>query len=210
TTEGGFAEVSGKQALGFDGSVNLAGGDGGAAGTLLLDPAAAVITNTASAANDTNLTSGNGNVSVPNSSTYSISYQAIHDTSATNDIVITATGNGSGDSITINDLAGGVANNVLDLQSAHSISFITDGTFSFANAANAITTAGGTISITAGTIGTLGILNAGSGTVTLDSTGSGNDVTLNSIMAHALNVTADGNILEASSAAIVVDGTTTL
>src|SRR6266851_3520224 len=81
------------------------------------------------------------------------------------------------------------------------------GTFSFANAANEITTAGGTVSITAATIGTLGVFDVGSGTLTLDATSSG--IKLNSINAGTLNVTAAGNITEAIGSNVTVSGTAT-
>src|SRR5262245_52033767 len=173
-TGGGFAEVSGKQALGFYGTVNLAGGTG-AVGTLLLDPNTADITNAAA-------DSGADDGSLPNSiaiGPFTISAGKIEALSATSDISITAS-----DGITIEDLTGGFANNVLAIAGGHSLTFNTDGTFHFANSANEITSAGGTISIKAGSIvGTLGILDVGSGTVMIVSTGNNQDVELNSITA---------------------------
>jgi hypothetical protein len=196
-TTGGSAEVSGKGALGFDGTVDLSGAQG-AAGTLLLDPTTAEITNTNSATNDGSLPT----VNVPASGTYQISVAAIETASASADISITAT-----DSITIDDLSLSPGSNVLAIAGGHSLTFDTTGTFSFANAANEITTAGGTVSITAGTIGTLGTFNVGSGTLSLDATASG--VALNTLTAGALNVTAAGNITEVSGSTITVTGAAT-
>src|SRR6185503_11567509 len=107
----------------------------------------------------------------------------------------------------VDDLAG----NVLALQTngPHSFTINAGGTFSFANAADTITTAGGDISVTAATIGTLGKFNVGTGTLTLDETSSG-DIVLNSITAKNLNVTAAGNISEASGAVVSISNAATL
>src|SRR6516164_7794106 len=196
--DGGFVEVSGKASLAFMGDVN-AGASAGSAGTLLLDPTNVDIVHAASSLNDSLLpTIAAGDGGAINST---ISDAALEAVAATTNVSIAATNN-----ITIDDLSGNPLN--LPTTAGNSVTFTAGGTFSFQNAADKITTAGGDVSITAATIGTLGSFNVGSGTLTFDATASG--ITLNSITAGTLNVTAAGNIAEASGSIITVSGVTTL
>src|SRR6516164_1348023 len=194
--DGGYAEVSGKGTLGFWGSVDLSAAQG-SAGTLLLDPLNVDIVHAASASNDNALPT----IAAGGATNFTISDAALEAVSATTNISIAASNN-----ITIDNFSG----NALSFQTTagNSVTFTAGGTFSFQNAADRITTVGGDVSITAATIGALGSFNVGGGTLTLDATASG--ITLNSITAGTLNVTAAGNIAEASGSIITVSGVTTL
>jgi len=195
---GGSAEVSGKGALGFGGYVDLSAAQG-TDGTLLLDPTNVDIVHTASSANDGSLpTIAAGDGGTVN---YTISDSALEAVAATTNISIVATNN-----ITIDDLAGNTLN--FATTAGNSVTFNAGGEFAFQNAADKIVTAGGDLSITAATIGTLGSFNLGSGALTLAATASG--ITLNNITAGTLNVTASGGINETSGAIVDVSGTATL
>jgi hypothetical protein len=198
--EGGFVEVSGKVALFFRGDVD-ASAISGQVGTLLLDPTNVVIANGSGGADDTQISDGQILVTDGGATTFTISEQALEGLSATTNVIIQATND-----ITLNNLT---TDNTLSLQatSGHSVTFTAGGTFSFQSAGDEITTAGGALSITAGTISNLGSFDVGAGALTLDATTSG--ILLNFIHAGSLNVTAAGNITEKSGSTINVAGTAT-
>ncbi|HEX9583715.1 MAG TPA: filamentous hemagglutinin N-terminal domain-containing protein, partial [Gammaproteobacteria bacterium] len=162
--DGGFVEVSGKNYLDFAGTVRL-GATNGVGGTLLLDPDAITITD-----DDT------GGASQPDvnfdthgtTPTSSITVGTIENTSAGENATITIQAN---DSITIENLGDGGPNTVSDetinLQDGVSLVLETrnstadndnpGGGIFFTDTNDAIETgAGGSITITAGTVGTAG------------------------------------------------------
>jgi filamentous hemagglutinin family protein len=113
--DGGFAEVSGKQNLGFTGKVDVGAAQGNP-GTLLLDPQDIIIVNGAGGANDNQVLTDSQVLSgdSPNA-IFTISETVLE--GLTGNIILEVTRN-----ITIQDLA----DDTLDLGDAQSISFIAD------------------------------------------------------------------------------------
>ncbi|MCT7952931.1 filamentous hemagglutinin N-terminal domain-containing protein, partial [Ancylothrix sp. C2] len=186
---GGFVEISGKQSLIFDGSVNL-NADNGRLGTLLLDPQNIRIVE--SAVDNDNSLINNGSIFAYES--FSINPFVITRSyleSLTGNIVLEATND-----ITIEDLPG----NQLNLQTAlgQTVTFKANadgdfrGNFSM-NAGDSINTRGGNViisggSINTGNINTTGLLGGGNvtisgsfittGDINTNSSGAAGDITL--------------------------------
>ncbi|QPJ64793.1 MAG: filamentous hemagglutinin N-terminal domain-containing protein [Candidatus Nitrohelix vancouverensis] len=211
--DGGFVEVSGKEELYFDGSVDLMA-DNGKTGTLLLDPASIIIAD-GSASSGTSGTvtfgvSGNsfsitGFTSGSQTTIFETTLEAI---SATTNIILTAD-----NTITINDLS----DNTLSLAqtSGNSVSFITTtGNISFADTSDTLQTQGGSIELTAGdgTL-TLGGLTSNNGSIILkskdiDVQGSINSGTATTtILAHISGSNATIGLGDASGNTMTISGT---
>ncbi len=207
---GGFVEVSGKQRLVFNGTVDTTGTNG--LGTLLLDPENIVITDAATGADDAAIVANNNILATATSTTNSpqqnssgasltnsqqqnsggasltISATALESMSATANVVLEALNN-----ITIADLG----DNQLSLKATTgSVTFRADadrnGTGAFSmNATDRISTAGGAIAIFGSQI-TAGNLSSNGGNISLTSPGS---TVANNISTSNLNTGNSGNIL---------------
>ncbi|MEG4985044.1 CHAT domain-containing protein [Microcoleus sp. BR0-C5] len=171
---GGFVEVSGKQRLIFNGTVDTSGTNG--LGTLLLDPENILITDSAEEAGDAEIIANNNilatgtlpgqeNKSEPS---LTISARALESMSATSNVVLEALND-----ITIADLA----DNQLSFQATTgSVTLKADadrngaGVFSM-NAADTISTGGGAIALEGSQI-TAGNLSSNGGNISLISPGS--------------------------------------
>ncbi|MFY8092497.1 MAG: MBG domain-containing protein [Niveispirillum sp.] len=222
TRDGGFAEVSGKGSLRFAGTADLAGGAGGKAGELLLDPTNITIGATADV--DGNSTTGDdipadGSIG---SGDYSgvdslITAAALANLlnagtsvtlAASNDIMInssiTKTG-GTGASLSLTagrDLTFASGVGVTSSSGALSMGFTAGRSFTATN--GSFTSNGGSISVSAtGTGATTGInlsgvsVNSGAGAITLTGTGSGTGILLDSAASviassGAISVTGSG------------------
>lgn len=194
---GGSVEVSAKQRLMFNGTVDTTGTNG--LGTLLLDPENIVITDAATGADDAAIVANNNILATATSTTNSqqqnssgasltISARALEGMSATANVVLEALND-----ITIADLAG----DRLSFQATTgSVTFRADadrnGTGAFSmNAADRISTAGGAIAISGSKI-TAGNLSSNGGNISLTSPGS---TVANNISTSNLNTGNSGNIL---------------
>ncbi|WP_445172698.1 CHAT domain-containing protein [Microcoleus sp.] len=191
---GGFVEVSGKQRLIFNGTVDTSGTNG--LGTLLLDPENILITDSAEATGDAALIANNNilatgrplgqqNNSEPS---LTISARALESMSATSNVVLEALNN-----ITIADLA----DNQLSFQATTgSVTLRADadrsgaGVFSM-NAVDTISTAGGSIALEGNQI-TAGNLSSNGGNISLISPGS---TIANNISSSNPKTGSSGNIL---------------
>jgi trimeric autotransporter adhesin len=145
--DGGFVEVSGKEELYFDGSVDTTALNG-KTGTLLLDP-------------DTITISDGSGATASGAVTATIFEDTLEALSSTTNIQLLAT-----NSISISDLS----DNLLSLQqgSGNSVTFtVTDGTISFASSGDTISTNGGDIIFNATGALTLGSLASNGGDITL-------------------------------------------
>ncbi|MFM9265658.1 CHAT domain-containing protein [Tychonema sp. BBK16] len=209
---GGFVEVSGKQRLVFNGTVDTTGTNG--LGTLLLDPENIVITDAATGADDATIV-GNNNILATTTSqrqnvsgqqqnnsgvsltsqqqnsdgaSLTISATALESMSATANVVLEALNN-----ITIADLG----DNQLSFQATTgSVTFRADadrsGTGAFSmNPQDRISTAGGAIAIFGSQI-TAGNLSSNGGNISLTSPGS---TVVNNISTSNLNTGNSGNVL---------------
>lgn len=200
---GGFVEVSGKQRLIFDGTVDTTGTNG--LGTLLLDPDDIFITDAAESAGDAAIIANNNILATTtearqqnnSEASLTISAIALEKISANSNIVLEALND-----IKIEDLA----DNQLSFQATTgSIVFKADadrsgaGAFSM-NPGDRITTNGGSIAISGNQVAA-GNLSSNGGNITLTSqeaTGAGNISALNTrsgssgnILLEGVNVTAD-------------------
>ncbi len=198
--DGGFAEVSGKQNLGFYGSVDLTSAYG-SIGTLLLDPEVLQIVNTGGSLDgnlptisflDGGVTETVG-VDLINAAGASIVLEAGQIEFLNSDNITLAAGNSisfTADSTAIPGGNGTITN---------------PGLFSF----SINTTGGGTISFDAdGLINLAGVSLNSPDAVSLT---SGSSVALGNVNAGSLNVTAAGNIVHSSGLnSVVVSGQTTL
>jgi filamentous hemagglutinin family protein len=190
---GGLVEVSGKQRLVFNGTVDTTGTNG--LGTLLLDPENIVITDAAAAADDAAIVANNNILATATSpqqnssaTSLTISATALESMSATANVVLEALND-----ITIADLAG----DRLSFQATTgSVTFRADadrsgsGAFSM-NARDTISTAGGAIAISGSQI-TAGSLLSNGGNISLNSPGT---VVAKNISTSNLNTGNSGNIL---------------
>ncbi|MEG3843409.1 CHAT domain-containing protein [Microcoleus sp. herbarium14] len=199
---GGFVEVSGKQRLIFNGTVDTSGTNG--LGTLLLDPENILITDSPAAAGDAAVIANNNILATgtppgqPNNSepSLTISARALESMSATSNVVLEALND-----IKIADLA----DNQLSFQATTgSVTFRADadrsgaGVFSM-NADDTISTRGGSIALEGSQI-TAGNLSSNGGNISLISPGitvAGNISASNpstgssgNILLEGLNVTA--------------------
>ncbi len=190
---GGFVEVSGKQRLVFNGTVDTTGTNG--LGTLLLDPENITITDGAAGADDAAIIANNNILATATSpqqnspgASLTISATALEGISATGNVVLEALND-----IKISDLA----DHQLSLQATTgSITFKADadrnGTGAFSmNAKDTISTAGGSIAIFGSQI-TAGSLSSNGGNISLISPGS---TVANNISTSNLNTGNSGNIL---------------
>ena len=190
---GGFVEVSGKQKLVFNGTVDTTGTNG--LGTLLLDPENIVITGAATGADDAAIIANNNILATATSpqqdssgASLTISATALEGLSATANVVLEALNN-----ITIASLG----DNQLSFQATTgSVTFKADadrnGTGAFSmNAKDTISTAGGAIAIYGSQI-TAGSLSSNGGNISLTSPGS---TVANNISTSNLNTGNSGNIL---------------
>ncbi|MEG4343991.1 CHAT domain-containing protein [Microcoleus sp. A003_D6] len=191
---GGFVEVSGKQRLIFNGTVDTSGTNG--LGTLLLDPENILITDSPEGAGDAEIIANNNilatgtqtgqqNNSEP---TLTISARALESMSATANVVLEALND-----ITIADLA----DNQLSFQTTTgSVTFRADadrsgaGVFSM-NSGDTISTAGGAIALEGSQI-TAGNLSSNGGNISLISPGS---TVANNISSSNPSTGSSGNIL---------------
>ncbi|MCY7382150.1 MAG: CHAT domain-containing protein [Microcoleus sp. CAN_BIN18] len=202
TGVGGFVEVSGKQRLIFNGTVDTSGTNG--LGTLLLDPENILITDSAEGigdsqiiANNNILATGTQTAQLSNSDpSLTISALALESMSATSNVVLEALND-----IKIDDLA----DNQLSFRATTgSVTFRADadrngaGVFSM-NPRDTISTAGGSIAISGSQI-TAGNLSSNGGNISLISPGTTvaanvsasnpNTGTSGNILLEGLNVTA--------------------
>ena len=149
--DGGLVEVSGKEELYFDGSVDTTATNG-KTGTLLLDPKTITVAN------------GSGSTTASGATSFTTIYEnTLESMSASTNVTLQAT-----DSIVLGSL---------DLQqvSGNSVTFkVTDGTISVSNASDTISTNGGSINFSATGNLTLGTLNSNGGDISL----TGNDLLL--------------------------------
>ena len=155
--DGGFAEVSGKEELFFNGTADLSASNG-KTGSLLLDPDTITVKNGSGSTASGAVTIGGS--SVNNATIYENTLEAL---SSTTDIILLAD-----DSITMENLSDGT----LDLAqgSGNSVTFTaTAGNITFSDTSDALQTAGGAITFTAGGTITLGALTSGGGDITLKS-----------------------------------------
>ncbi|WP_449416346.1 CHAT domain-containing protein [Phormidium nigroviride] len=195
---GGFVEVSGKENLIFDGSVDTRGMSG--AGTLLLDPTNINIVDGEQGADDSAI--AQGSIFAEDSTTntnFTISRKALENLSATADVVLEATNN-----ITIAPLASGE----LKLKATTgSVTFTADsdrdavGSFSM-SPSDTISTEGGRISISGTAIAVGNIITNGGDITLASSIGQINAGTLSSSNLSAaggnITLTSGGNIAIAS------------
>ncbi|PIP73836.1 MAG: hypothetical protein COW89_01715, partial [Nitrospinae bacterium CG22_combo_CG10-13_8_21_14_all_47_10] len=153
--DGGLVEVSGKEELYFDGSVDTTAANG-KTGTLLLDPETITIAN------------GSGSTTASGAATFTTIYETtLESVSASTNITLQAT-----DSIVLSNLG----DNLLNLKqgSGNSVTFkVTNGTFSM-NTQDTISTQGGKIIFDATGDLTLGNLTSNGGDILL----TGNDLIL--------------------------------
>lgn len=190
---GGFVEVSGKQRLVFNGTVDTTGTNG--LGTLLLDPENIVITDAAAGADDAAIIANNNILATATSpqqnssgASLTISATALEGISGRTNVVLEALND-----IKISDLA----DHQLSFQATTgSITFRADadrnGTGAFSmNAKDTISTAGGAIAIFGSQI-TAGSLSSNGGNISLTSPGS---TVANNISTSNLNTGSSGNIL---------------
>ncbi|MEG4571980.1 CHAT domain-containing protein [Microcoleus sp. N3A4] len=200
---GGFVEVSGKQRLIFDGTVDTSGTNG--LGTLLLDPENILITDSPEGTGDAAIIANNNILSTgtpppqPNNSepSLTISARALESMSATSNVVLEALND-----ITIADLA----DNQLSFQATTgSVTLRADadrsgaGVFSM-NSGDTISTAGGAIAIsgnqiTAGNLssngGNISLISPGTTVATNISSSNSSTGTSGNILLEGLNVTAE-------------------
>ncbi|MEG4067968.1 CHAT domain-containing protein [Microcoleus sp. Pol11C2] len=191
---GGLVEVSGKQRLIFNGTVDTSGTNG--LGTLLLDPKNILITDSAEEAGDADIIANNNILSTgtlpgqENNSepSLTISARALESMSATANVVLEALND-----ITIADLA----DNQLSFQATTgSVTFRADadgngaGVFSM-NSGDTISTAGGAITISGSQI-TAGNLSSNGGNISLISPGL---TVANNISSSNPSTGSSGNIV---------------
>jgi filamentous hemagglutinin family protein len=214
---GGFVEVSGKERLYFNGTVDTRAAKGGV-GTLLLDPATLTITDetNTSADHDVELTTtatvGEILEGVADSGGNTVSWGAIDSLAATTAIKLEASG-----LITINDVDGTAGGTItssdlveLDLTTGSLTITSTGGAITFADTNDVIRTEGGAITlqaqggdITAGGLNTTGSGGGTSGSVNLEASGnialSGLDSGI-SAGSGSVTLNAGGNITAAANA----------
>ncbi len=163
--DGGLVEVSGKEELYFDGTVDTTAANG-KTGTLLLDPDTITIVDKDSVSTTTDEAFSSGALTFSTNTGSSIAAAIIKEDkleslSATTNIILQAT-----TLIKMEDLV----DNVLDLKqtNGHSVTFkVTDGSISFDNALDTISTQGGSISFFATNSLTLGNLVSNGGDISL-------------------------------------------
>ena len=180
--DGGLVEVSGKEELYFDGSVDTTAANG-KTGTLLLDPDTITIAD------------GSGTTTASGASTFTTIYEdTLEAVSSTTNITLLATS-----SILLSDLS----DNLLNLQqgSGNSVTFtVTAGTISFASSTDTISTNGGDITFSATGDLTIGSLTSNGGNISL----TGDDFSLSGTLSSgAGNI----SITHADSGKIGIGGT---
>ena len=187
--DGGLVEVSGKEELYFDGTVDTTAVNG-KTGTLLLDPDKITIVDKDSATPATDDAFSSGAISFSTNTSFSadavIKEDKLESLSATTNIILLAT-----TLIKMENLV----DNTLDLKqtTGHSVTFtVTNGSISFDNTLDTISTQGGDIIFSAekGTL-TLGNLTSNGGDILL----TGNDFTLggsSNLAAGAGNISITG------------------
>lgn len=178
--DGGLVEVSGKEELYFDGSVDTSALNG-KTGTLLLDP-------------DTITISDGSGATASGAVTATIFEDTLEALSSTTNIQLLATS-----SISLSDLS----DNLLSLQqgSGNSVTFtVTNGTISFASSSDTISTNGGSINFNATGALTIGSLTSNGGDISL----TGSDLSLSGNLSSG---TGDINITNGGSGKIGLGGT---
>ncbi|MDF0554958.1 CHAT domain-containing protein [Kamptonema sp. UHCC 0994] len=195
---GGFVEVSGKENLIFDGSVDTRGING--AGILLLDPTNINIVDAEQSADDAAIAQGSifGKDSTGTNTNFTISSKALENLSATADVVLEATNN-----ITIASLASGE----LKLKATTgSVTFMADsdrdavGSFSM-SPGDTISTQGGKVSIS-GTAIAVGDIITNGGDINL--TGGIGEISAGNLSSSNLSAIG-GNVTLSSSGNIVLN-----
>ena len=181
--DGSLVEVSGKEELYFDGSVDTTAANG-KTGTLLLDP------------NTITIADGSGSTTASGASTFTTIYETtLESVSASTNIILLATS-----SISLSDLS----DNLLNLQqgSGNSVTFtVTNGTISFASSTDTISTNGGDIIFNATGDLTIGSLASNGGDISL----TGDDFSLSGTLSSgAGNI----SITHTDSGKIGLGGTT--
>ena len=181
--DGSLVEVSGKEELYFDGSVDTTAANG-KTGTLLLDPDTITIAD------------GSGSTTASGASTFTTIYETtLESVSASTNIILLATS-----SISLSDLS----DNLLNLQqgSGNSVTFtVTNGTISFASSTDTISTNGGDIIFNATGDLTIGSLASNGGDISL----TGDDFSLSGTLSSgAGNI----SITHTDSGKIGLGGTT--
>jgi filamentous hemagglutinin family protein len=193
---GGFVEISGKENLIFNGTVDTRGING--LGTLLLDPQNITIVDAETGQNDRDIAQGSIFSKDTNTEVFTISAKALENLASTTDVVLEATND-----IIINPLASGKLNLAA---TTGSITFTADsdrnavGSFSM-NPGDTIITQGGKISISGVGI-TVGNINTNGGDINLAS--SIGEIRANQLSTVNLSANA-GNITLTSGGNITVD-----
>ncbi len=157
---GGFVEVSGREELYFDGSVDTSAANG-KVGTLLLDPGDIEIVNGSGAPDDGEAVDGNASVSSSGAVSFSISENQLESLSSSTNIHLLARNN-----IFLRNLS----DNNLELKqtTGQSVRLTAEtGNIQFSDTNDQISTNGGSVALQAGEDMILGKLNVGGGNVTL-------------------------------------------
>ncbi len=235
--DGGQVEVSGKQTLVMRGAVDTRA-PAGRAGTLLLDPGTLTITDTADGTGtlDGELTpnsDGSLLAAVADAGGNTVSRGQLEAFNATTNITLEATGQ-----VTVNNMAGNLVNLATGSGNSFTMRSTTSGGITFADSADEIRTAGGSISLLAqgsGALTSIGKLTTNGGAVTLtagglanldgaiSTTGGAVSVTSNGALAinqalnagtGTVNLSSSGGVTQTSTGAITADklrlqGTTT-
>ena len=181
--DGSLVEVSGKEELYFDGSVDTTVANG-KTGTLLLDPDTITIAD------------GSGSTTASGASTFTTIYETtLESVSASTNIILLATS-----SISLSDLS----DNLLNLQqgSGNSVTFtVTNGTISFASSTDTVSTNGGDIIFNATGDLTIGSLASNGGDISL----TGDDFSLSGTLSSGAG---NLSITHTDSGKIGLGGTT--
>ncbi|MBI4293123.1 MAG: filamentous hemagglutinin N-terminal domain-containing protein, partial [Betaproteobacteria bacterium] len=191
---GGFVEISGKQTLSFIGSVDTTAPNG-KTGTLLLDPTTLQITNGGPVDGDLSTNASDGTVVFGDADGTSngVAETTLEGLASTTGVVLEATGQ-----ITVNNLA----DNLLDMkQSGGAANFrmtsTGSGGINFLDAADEISTAGGSITLQAqgtGSLSNIGKLTSKGGAVLLESASS---------IGLAGNITTSGGLVTLNASTLV-------
>ncbi len=209
---GGFVEISGREELYFDGSVDTSASNG-KVGTLLLDPGDIEIVNGSGSPDDGEAADGNASVSSSGAISFSISENQLESLSSNTNIHLFARNN-----IFLRNLS----DNNLELKqtAGQSVRLTAEtGNIQFSDTNDQISTNGGSVTLQAGEDMILGKLNVGGGNVTLlgkeggaISLGTGStglklsNEELSKITAN--NLVIGGNIVGERAAKIEVQGVT--
>ncbi|MBL8509658.1 MAG: filamentous hemagglutinin N-terminal domain-containing protein, partial [Chitinimonas sp.] len=167
---GGAVEVSGKDKLAFNGTVNTSAANGNT-GALLLDPSSLTITNGAAATGDQAGSVADGTLFAadPDTNPNTLAEQTLEGLTANTNVVIEATGE-----ILLKDLTDNLLNMKQTSAGSLRITSTQSGGIRYEDVNDEIRTAGGSITLQALGSGALNIgkLNSGNGNITLKSSAS--------------------------------------